>query len=64
MHVNDDRKYDCGCRLIRVYNKYTKIRDEQQQRFISIIAENKAHAHHKTNFHTMKDQLASPSKFC
>ena len=40
--------------------KYTKI----PWHVISIIAENKPHAHHKSNLHTMKVYNTRPSQFC
>ena len=63
---------------IRVY-KYTKIQEPRFQRnyiiaseiekviymdVISIIAENKSHAHHKTHLHTVKVYNTRPSQFC
>ena len=75
-HVSDDQKYRQAKRMY----KYTKIQGPQFQRnyikccqiskkwltwhVISIIAENKLHAHHKTHLHTMKVYNPRPLQFC
>ena len=69
MHVSDNQKYVSGCRLYACINtrkfKGLHLRemtssaedqkhDEHGMSIISIIAENKLHAYHKTNLPTMK----------
>ena len=74
--VSDDRKYVCGRRLYACINtrkfkgldsrEITSLPENKKWftwHVISIIAENKPHAHHKTHLHTMKVYNTRPSQF-
>ena len=77
MRVSDDRKYMCGPRLYACINT-PKSRASTPEKLhhcqrskrwftwdvISIITENKPHAHHKTHLHAMKVYNTQPSQFC